>query len=245
MTNNIFSSLILIFLLCNFAYSKVDADKTEIFSSKKNYKIVLIGSSYNGFHGRLSIVLFDSTNRSLWQKTIDGSELNMPLVSNNGDVALTRRNSYTLYDNSGSQVWKFESDLRFWREIKYNPRVPQIFSEDGSLYFTFLQSNKSWATHVVCFSVPKKKELWRISLEKYYPSEIFVYKNNIFFHDFYISAMRYTNHCYVIDFEGQVRLKQKFDSTRGVQPNNINFDYSNNEILIPLNGKDVILKINQ
>jgi hypothetical protein len=200
-------NFIIIFLLyLNNLQSQVASPSSfEVQSNNSLFKVKVSGNFYEGFVGPQKIQLLDYKNVVYWEKIFPRRGLHLPCVSNNGLVIVTKWSQLFLFNIEGDTLWEHELDhCNFLADEYDDVEMVQTFSDDNKLYFSFIRNYQRKETSIVCFSVPKKTEKWRLNLNNYRPCYLEFYKKYAIFHDFCISGVKYKNHCYVLDFDGNI-----------------------------------------
>ena len=229
--------ILILFFSSNLQSQTASPATFEIKSSNGKYIAKVVGSYYEGFVGPQKIQLLDSLNHIYWEKTFPRRGLHLPCVSNVGTVVVTKWSQLFLFNTSGDTLWNFNLDkLTFWANEGENVNMVQEFSDSGELYFAFIGIG-GW--QIACFSIPEKREKWRLNLGQDWhgPCNIELYNSFVMFNDFCGVFVNQTNHCYVVDFNGNIHLKIPYNLKNPNYIRNVSIDEENNELHIEtING---------
>ena len=169
-----------------------------------DYVSKVSGSFYEGFSGPQIVQLYFKDSL-LWEMEMERRGLHLPCVSNDGNLAITKWSQFFLYDKLGQLIWNYdlgsESFCPYWDE---HIGIAQLFSEDSQYYVAVIYNSKAHQTFLICDSIVKKNEKWRISLGDYKINRINQLGPYIVLHNFYTNSTFMINKCYVIDYSGSI-----------------------------------------
>ncbi|MBU0561505.1 MAG: hypothetical protein KJ799_18550 [Bacteroidetes bacterium] len=182
----------------------------EEYSHNKAYKTSIEGNYYEGFSGSQEVTLYDSENKILWQNIFPAdNNVQIPIVSNKGDVALPLSNRIEFYDKTGKMIGVYSPDEngKIWHLTCLCSPV-HTYSNSGTNYFTFIKAKP--ITKFVSIS-KNGKAIWEYDLGKYEPTSIQIFDKSIIIDDFSIAGRQYENCCYIFDEQGNCRFKYQAD----------------------------------
>jgi hypothetical protein len=181
----------------------------DVYSENRQYCIKVTGGFYEGFAGDQEILLMSAAGDTLWKKIVSGDCLILPSVSNNGDVAITHR-EIEIYDVKNKLKGKlpFQGKEDPYFVVDYQGAV-QGFSVNGDRYLIFkFTGTKAHEVALVCLT-DSAKRIWELALGAFSPHEILFYRDKVIVDDCGKAGMHYTNYCYVIDMDGNVRWQYR------------------------------------
>ena len=227
-------SALLIFIINSVIYSQIASLRTQnVFSQNQKYEVQIKGNYYEGFAGNQEISLINTNKDTLWKEIVPRRFLILPSVSNIGDVAITHR-EIKIFDKNKKLKGTFALKKKEspYHTGDYEGTV-HGFSLEGDKYLIFLYSAPEVrGVSLLCLS-DSAKEVWKLDLGYYMPSEIFFYKDKVVTHDFGVAARDYINCCYVFDLNGNILWKYDTDSRN---PSDWDVSLNKNGILT-INGK--------
>lgn len=202
------SLLLALHACCAGLFAQEASPRTqEMRSLNGRYVVHVTGMSYEGFVGDQTVSLMNANGDTLWSQVVPDRFLIVPWVSDEGDVAITRR-EIRIFDSQmrlkGSHPFQeYESP---YNVVDYEGTV-QGFSPGGDRYFIFTTSGREWpGVTLLCLS-DSAKELWSKRLGAFKPSEILFYADKLIADDRGFGGIDYDNGCYVIDMDSNVLWK--------------------------------------
>jgi len=187
----------------------------EVYSQNGRYCVTVTGHYYEGFVGDQKICLMDMDNHdTLWVQSVPRRFLILPSVSNNGDVAITRR-EIQVFDKKGriKGVMSLKPNESPFAGEDYENTV-QGFSPAADRYYIFTRSPDNYSDVVLVSLSDSAKEIWRKDIGVYKPQEILLYGDKIITHDCGYAGIDYTNFCYIFDRNGNTVWQHQTDCRR-------------------------------
>lgn len=142
-------------LLCQEVQQTQYADTS--FSQNHKYFFTISGRWLDdGPHGPQEITLYEGSGQFLWKNTFDAPSLAaMPIVSNNGVVAIYVYPGIRFFNSSGARIEKFNpSPHEVGTELF---KMLQAFGDDGNTYYTFVTAVTMDSTWLVVLHITSGK----------------------------------------------------------------------------------------
>jgi len=190
-------------ILISTGFCQPPSYKTQqITSGNQRYTLQISGAYYEGFRGKQHIILSRNDSDTLWHDYVSSRHLLLPVVSNQGDVAITS-DSIIIYDTNHQRKGVFyfpEHETPFSWDF-YEGAV-QGFSSNGTRFYLFVFTQEPTDFFLRCFT-DSLITLWKTSFGQYYPCDIQFYRNSVIVHDWCFGMRNYVNRSYVLDVSGQ------------------------------------------
>lgn len=190
----------------------------EIVSLDSNYVVEFIGSNDEGFFGIINIALKCSDNL-IWSKQITKAEYNsidMPAVSNLGDIALPLNNTIIFLDINQNLkgIFNPENDEKLWYISDSFRSTKHAYTNCGNTYFTFTTKGINRINYNTFLNTltDSGKINWKVDLGKFRPSYIQIYDSLIIIDDFSGATLNEYNNIFTYTINGDRVMNYKSKS---------------------------------
>ncbi len=175
-------------------------------SPNNDYTVVINGSYYEGFVGSQKVSLLDISGNVIWEKLIPkNNNIQKPIVSNIGEVALPLTEGIRFYDQFGEIKGTYSPNTEEKLCYKTDWPTAYAYSLDGKNYYTFLLKKNGRNSSILFVSMTNSGRInWKIDLGNYRPSYIQFHTDRIIIDDFSGASMHYVNRCYIFDEIGSI-----------------------------------------
>jgi hypothetical protein len=217
----------------------------DVISQNQMYSLRVAGLFYEGFVGGQQIVLMDAKGDTLWTQVLPRRFLILPSVSNNGDVAIVRR-EITIFDkqmrSKGSLPFA-HGESPYSEEEHYQSSL-HGFSLKGDKYLIVMRSPSDFCqVDLICIT-DSAKFLWSKGLGNFRPQELLFTEDKLILHDCGTSGADYTNFCYVFDLEGKI-LWQHQTHSKTDSDWSVTLDSEHHILIVTDNAAEIHLRLDK